>query len=584
MAVNDEGSRRKPLIPQSTSLRAGPGRELVPAGPPQLQQGRTLSDAQVRQQAANLRVEVPQTPRQRRTAQVAEQLDRSAQRFATGRPGVAQTLATPPPQTPPQPTGPAARAPGAAARAAGKVGAVRSVLGRAALPVAATLEAAGVKTAYDDAGGGAAGVEAAGKQTLKAGGRLAAAAGGAKLGAAGGGALFGPVGAGVGGVLGAIGGYAAGDEAVEALDRKLQRESVFDRLAREDLAPRYDARTNTVRLADGRALGSGRAGSEPMLQAEGMIARRSAQMQADKVPLMRSRLSERDMEVLGAYRAPAGAAPAPAAAAPIQGGASTTEALATPGRVVGTYRLGDGRERVLTETEAQARAAQLPAARGPVAMGPNGSFAFSTDPRLEPGSVARALGSAPSGPATALIGGTDLAEQINEAIKALGPLDRRSKRETMTSLLALAERLQSGDRSAGLQERELEQRRAADLLGAEIDREQIAASERAAREGRQTQTITAEDGTVYALQGTKLTPITGQDGKPLRAPQQKADTSLAVEMARMIGDQLPPNATPEQVQQVAAALGTLPIFQQFAPQGPRVVGYSKDGKPIYGEN
>lgn len=191
-----------------------------------------------------------------------------------------------------------------------------------------------------------------------------------------------------------------------------------------------------------------------------------------------------------------------------------------------------------------------------------------------------------TGPRVFMPKGDDRAtiEKIDKAISDLGPLDRRGKRQALVDLLGLRQRGVASDLDRGSLDgrsaAEIAQRDAASQLGADVDREQIAATAANARR-QNTQTIADAKGNVYAVEGTTLAPLTTPSGEQLRGAvaTSKQDTGLQdaamklIEQSAAAGVPLDPNAAVAAVRQVQAAMA--------APPGMIPAGTSPDGKPIY---
>lgn len=182
-------------------------------------------------------------------------------------------------------------------------------------------------------------------------------------------------------------------------------------------------------------------------------------------------------------------------------------------------------------------------------------------------------------------GDRETIEKIDAAITQLGPIDRRGRRDALVDLLGLRSKGNAGDLDrASLEGRsaaELAQRTAAEQLGADVDRETIAANTANARR-QNTQTITDEAGNVYSVDGKTLTQMTKPDGTPLVAPKGKADNSLQDAALKLLQESAaagtPMTATDAaaQVAQVAQATQAA----QSAPPGTTYAG-TKDGVPVY---
>lgn len=145
-------------------------------------------------------------------------------------------------------------------------------------------------------------------------------------------------------------------------------------------------------------------------------------------------------------------------------------------------------------------------------------------------------------------------DEISKALRDIGPLDRRGRRQAAIELLGLRQR---GEESAANriataenQQSELAQRAAGQALAAEVDMAQTEANTRNQRR-QNTQTLTGSDGTTYSVEGSTLTPLRTSDGNVFKAAT-KADDSQARIAAGLLESLLPPGATPEQVAQATA--------------------------------
>lgn len=145
-------------------------------------------------------------------------------------------------------------------------------------------------------------------------------------------------------------------------------------------------------------------------------------------------------------------------------------------------------------------------------------------------------------------------DEISKALRDIGPLDRRGRRQAAIELLGLRQR---GEESAANriataenQQNELAQRAAGQALAAEVDMAQTEANTRNQRR-QNTQTVTGSDGTTYSVEGSTLTPLRTSDGKVFKAAT-KADDSQARIAAGLLESLLPPGASPEQVAQATA--------------------------------
>lgn len=450
---------------------------------------------------------------------------------------------------------------------------------RAAGALAGGLEAINVAQTARESG------PAAALDAAKAGGvRLATGQLGATLG--------GRVGGGIGAVTGGVAGYLAGDALA---DTELVRGNA--------LVDAYAARREEQYRNAGVQQGGG---GMSMVDTVGSMARAGARRDvANRAPLFDPTVEE--LDAIGVLRQPgqqqAGTALAPTAqptAAPVSTGGQGPSARpnfvdetgdAPPsagGDIVGQW---NGRD--ITRAEANRLAGSLNGGTGSGLQDGNPTGVRAGDalaPERPRGPTSRAVG--------ASIGGTsDLAayaEQLDRQIADLGPLNMRSKRALVGELLGLKGRAlgqQAGDAAAGeRQAQQLDAQAASDALRADVDREQIAASDRTARR-QTTQTITAEDGTVYSVEGNTLTALQTPDGKPLRGARtaSQRDNTQAEIAAKLLEGMIPYGATPEQIQQgvqqanqAAAALvsGATSAPAARAPAGYTQVGTS-GGKPVY---
>lgn len=181
--------------------------------------------------------------------------------------------------------------------------------------------------------------------------------------------------------------------------------------------------------------------------------------------------------------------------------------------------------------------------------------------------------------------GRDTIERIDKTISDIGPLDRRGRRQAVADLLGLRGRIETGDLDrASVEQRagaDVAQRSAASELGAEVDREQIAAASSNARR-QNTQMVTGADGITYAVgENNALTPLTTPDGQPLRAAT-KQDTSIQDLAAKLLEQSVAsglvtdPNAAAIQAAETARALQSA----TNSPPGMTYIG-TQNGKPVY---
>lgn len=185
-------------------------------------------------------------------------------------------------------------------------------------------------------------------------------------------------------------------------------------------------------------------------------------------------------------------------------------------------------------------------------------------------------------------------EQIDQQIKSLGDLNMASKRRLVADLLGLkGQSVGRGFDAANgrnTAQAELAQRTGEAQLRADVDREQIAAGERSAKRTAraQTQTITAEDGTVYSIEGSTLTPLATASGEQIKAPRKLTPNPQAEIAAKLLEGMVLPGASPEDIQaaaqqanSAAAALlttGTGGAQAASAPKSGEVVaGYRFNG-------
>lgn len=443
-------------------------------------------------------------------------------------------------------------------------------LGRG-IPVAA--EGFNVVDAYQTGG-----ADAAARQGINSAGRLA----GAEIGAQIGGSLPLPgLGRPAAALLGGGVGWVAGDQLTQSqVGREAQLRGMQTQRLQDELAPRYDGRTNTVTTADGRMFGSGRPDSDPMQQVAGFIEGTAGRRVDSRYPLVNPTVAE--MEALGTFGQQGGTAPAAGAAAQqlrtapppvnlIEPGSNTmppTNRGPSPGER-NTFTFSDGRTVDVNSYQPRAPLGQMNA---------------------QPTGAAAQLGAAPAraagGGQGAVIGmpGSSTIERIDKAISDIGPLDRRGRRAAVSELLGLRNRVeQGGAELASVDARaaaDVEQRTAASQLAAEVDREQIAATSANARRQNQ-QLVTGADGTTYAVNGTTLAPLTTADGQPFRAAT-KADNTLNQLASQLLQGQVEsgmvtdPNAAAAQAAQAARAL----MSNLNAPAGMTYIG-TQNGKPVY---
>lgn len=437
----------------------------------------------------------------------------------------ATTLGAPPAGTP---------APGVVSRVADKVRGGGRSLGRAAVPVGVLLESADVARVAQDPN--ATGIDVA-TQATEGTGKLASAYAGAKGGAAVGTALGGPVGGVVGGLIGGLGGYFGADKVIDGGRAVLNGGTPTSRRVGNfvDNSPAM------------KGLGLVFPGGPKVFSALTQVGA-AATDAPDSSP---------------AASAPDIAAPAETPAAAASPGADAAPA-ASSAEVLGQF---NGRD--ITRGDAEKLAGQLqvvgggngtgiipPAAATPAAaqLGANVGNVSSSDRRK-------------------------LAKQIDATIAGLGDLNMRSKRDLAGQLLGLKGRLVEGkaatDAQLATEQARLDAGAAAAQLGADVQRE-VAGSRSSGSP------IVGEDGNLYVMQGTTLTPVTGADGKPARAPtSNKEAQALYAELVKKltIGGE-----TPEQIQaiqQQAAQLSGINGAYNQAPAGYTKAGTTPDGRPVY---
>lgn len=489
-------------------------------------------------------------------------------------PGQPQFQQTPTP-TNPNPRGvtaPAAPAPASPAATAPRV---RQPIGRAG-QAAIALEALNVAGAAQQGGGRAAIGEAA-----EGVGRLASARLGAQLGR-----TLGPWGAGVGGVVG----YLGGDRAITAIENNTP-------------APVRNAFTGTMDTLQnaGNQLWSP--------ENSNSVARTLGEVAPDRQGLGDMLFGARAPAAIAPAPAPAAAAlaaPPAAAATPLTraaqrvniiDGTAATAGIAPPTATGGGEVVGEWNGRPITRAQANQLAGQLNGGTGTglVNGNPTGAPAAVSPP------AATMLAAPPARSAQgAVIGGSAdnfdaFARQIDRQISELGQLNMRSKRQLVGELLGLKGRAlgQQADIASGnaRASAELGQRTASDNLRAQVDREQIAATDRNARR-QTTQTITDDQGNVFGVDGTTLTPIRTPEGRQLRTTTRQAaqqDNTQARIAADLLGSLLPMNATQDDVnaavQQANTAAAALmgqggAQSTPAAPPGYTLIGTS-NGKPVY---
>lgn len=448
-------------------------------------------------------------------------------------------------EVPTGPTGAAQRAPGAGGRP------LRPTGGKIGPGSAAALALEGLNIA------GAAqrdGVRGAVTETAAAGTRLGAA----KLGAEIGGRLPLPGAWKAAGVaLGGIAGYAGGQQVVD--------------YARQNTPPWVSKALDTLSTASDIPSATGAVGRQLGMKA-GM---RLIQGPNDSVPAPAVQMpAGRMIQGPNAAAAAKLATTAPAAAATQQQ------------NVIGTFQMQGRPERQVFADGSVT----------PAAAGANGAFSVIPAYQGSPAPAAAARLSTPT------IGGAGFAdserrqfnEQIDAQIRGLGELNMASKRRLVADLLGLkgqsVGRAFDAANGRNTAQAELAQRGNEAQLRADIDREQIAAGERASKRSAraQTQTITAEDGTVYSIEGSTLTPLATAGGEQIKAPRKVTPNPQAEIAAKLLEGMVLPGASPEEIQaaaqqaqSAAAALlssGTGGAQATSAPKsGEIVAGYRFNG-------
>lgn len=527
MATPDEIKRRKtPAGAAATALGAPPAAGVVPAGPATVSPVAASINEQMRVERArvsplakeiNAVVGAPKPP-----APVPLPAYRTADGFqqtpAPANPNPRAALGAAPAPAIPAPSGAAARAPGATGRPL--TGIKPSKAGAAGLAVE------GLNIAGAAQRGGVAG--AAG-EAVAAGTRLGAAKLGAELGsklpvpAAWRGATT---------VLGGVAGYAGGQQLVESAGNLAPQGFKDAQASVEQMTQEYQSKPISWFLDPiGRAtqILRGNPNGDPVPAAP-----------ASSTPMTAASPPRNNAVRTLAAATPASAAPA--AAAPQQQG------------VIGTYQAQGRPQRQVFEDGTVS----------PTTAPVNG--AFSTIPAYQ-GTAATAAAKlgAPS------VSGPDqfadserrrFQEQVDSQIKGLGDLNMRSKRELVGQLLGLKGRSvgQAFDASAGkgIEEARLGQSAAQAQLGADVQREEIAAGERSSRRSarKTTQTITGADGTMYSLDGTVAAPITTADGKNVAAATKPAGNEQAKIAAALLETLIPAGATPDEITAAARQANT----------------------------
>ena len=441
------------------------------------------------------------------------------------------------------PSGAAARAPGAASRPLrpGKLGTAGLV-----------WEGLNIAGAAQDGG-----LPAAAGETAAAGTRLGAA----KLGAEVFGKLPGRLKA-PGAALGAIAGYAGGQKLVE-FARENTPESVKTALSASNQLEPITRNVGSLPAAGGQLsslvsnITSGRLRSafggdqqQPATAAPGRLVSRAGALTSPATRLA----------------APV-AAEMPAAAAPAQ-------------KVIGNFQAQGRPERQVFE---------------------DGSISPTTA-NVEGGlSVIPAYQGAPTVAnrlAAPTVGGAGFADgdrrqferQIDTQIKDLGDLNMASKRRLVADLLGLKGRSvgQGFDAATGRSTVQAQLSQQADIaqMGADVDREQISASERSSRRAQrsQQQTITDADGTVYAVDGKTLTPLTRPDGKQLQAPRtsKTQDNQQAEIAAKLLEGMVMPGATPDEINAAVTQANSAAAALMGGGAGAQPSGAPKSGDVVGG--
>lgn len=515
----------------------------VPVGPPRAQMSPQAAGMNEAMRAERARVsplarDINASLSQQRAAQAAPPRPLPAYRTPDGfvqtpaptnpNPRAASAIAAP--ATPPAPSAAAARVPGATGRplraAAGKVG----VGGAAAL----ALEGLNIAGAAQEGG-----VTGAAGETAAAATRLGTAKVGMDLGRR----IPGPpIAKAAAAALGGIGGYVGGQELVDTV-----RENAPDGTGDVLETMNYWGQRSGNSLVPG--LGNLMFGEEQFTPRFGPGAQPRAPVAAPATAP-----SVRGPNPAAAARL-AAPAPSPVPAAPASAQQNT----------IGTFQLQGRPERQVFED-------------GSVSPASAGSGAFSVIPAYQgTASPAAARLAAPSiaGPGFADSERRQFSEQIDAQIKGLGELNMASKRRLVADLLGLKGRnvgmgfeAATGRNAAQAQ---LMQQASEAQLRADVDREQITAGERSSKRS-QTQTITAEDGTVYSVDGSTLTPLTTSDGQQIRAPRKAAPNAQAEIAAQLLEGMLLPGATPEDVQaaaQQASAAAAALLSGPGGQQAPR---------------
>lgn len=557
MALQDDEltrrARRVPLAPPTVSplAAAPPAARISPLAAEINQQVRRPGGIspvanQVNQQIINARpaaaAPVPQAPAPLTTPA-----------YRTGAPlGQPQFQPTPTPVNPQYRASPVA-APSVAAPVAGAAegtaaAAARAVPGSRALPALAVgLESLNVAGAARDRG-----VAGAVNETLGSAGRLGAAAVGARAGAALAPAQYKAAGS----LAGGVAGYALGQRGVEAAQRNspdglIPAAGVAGQLSNATVPQVAAAATNPNAVSAGASLlgalvrnaaADGRRGNA--LRPAVTLVDPADPNSASLTPSTRIAAAP---AVPAASLTDANSIPSAQAARPAVTLVDPTTAEAKAAQSVGTFQ-----GRTITRAQANQLAGQLNGGTGSglVNGNPTGAAsALTAAPEISRPRLQRTGGAGSQG---AVIGapGSSTIEQIDKQIRDLGPLNMRSKRSLVDSLLGLRARVEDGtaDRAqrGQIAAADLSARYDTAEFGGDVDMARIDASRQEGRRQRQ-QTVTGADGTVYTLDGTQASPVT-VDGKPLKQQTKvDRDTTQQKLAADLLTQLLPPGATPEQI-------------------------------------
>lgn len=445
----------------------------------------------------------------------------------------AATMGAPPPAAAPAATPARGAAPAAPAAASAR-------------PMSRNMRAAGalgvgLETLNVVGAGREGGASAAAQETGRAATRLGAAAAGARLGG-----FLGPYGAAAGGVIG----YAGGNELVQQL---------------ED--PNSSLRRAMAQYGGARPLPAAPGGGMFMApsqiaagQAEGIRPQASAEMLRD-VPAAQSGARPPGGGGTGFENVVSGASSVPAAGAAVPPG-GRAEITAD-----GVTRVIEGEELAAIGRRANVipayQGAPAPAAQALAAPAVGGPSRFADSERRQH------------------------MERIDKLIQDIGPLDRRGRRDAVTALMGLRGRAIEGNFNASNEQAQLQAQlaaRAAEAqLGADVNREQIAASRQA-----RTQTVTGDDGTVYAVDGATAAPLTiASTGQPLRTATRQDDSLqrlaaqlLQADIAAASNPLAPGTFDPRESVERAASAATLLQQHMSAPPGYSYAG-SQNGVPVY---